>query len=204
MQRMTLLEAINTMLLDIRMAPLASLEPTEEYPVGLGVYHEGTLAYEALVSKTREVLSRGWNFNSKRTSLSPSAETSEIQIEDYEGVIDVWAGEGDIPCYMQDDGYLFNMEKNSTIFDRSVTCTIVYGLTFENLPTPLQSLCLAEARIKFSGQQRPGEAVGQALSNELAEAKTLAFGWDSRQKRRNMLDNLMNRVHTNRNFPRRG
>lgn len=196
MQRMTLLEAINTMLLDIRMAPLASL-------ADLDAYHEATMASNALVAKTREVLARGWNFNTNRTSLSPDAITGKIQVPGFANVIDAWASEGDPGVYMQATGYLRNMDDDSEVFTSSVTVNIVKGLSFVDLPSPIQGLCLIEARVHFSSVMRPGETIGQTLGAELGNAMALAKGWDARQKRRTMLDNMLNRVHVNRNFPRR-
>jgi len=196
MERMTRLDAINSMLQDIRMAPVASL-------VDLDAYHEATLASHKLTEKTREVLSRGWIFNTTEISLDPDPSTSKIQVPSYTAALDVYAHECNPRVIMGADGYLTDFHNNTQEFSQSVAVSIVRSIAFESLPTPLQNLCLKEARMAFYGAQRSGENAPDIMRLELLDAKALAAGWDARQRRYSMLDNLESRVHVNRNIPRR-
>lgn len=191
MNRMTELEAINQMLLDIRMAPVATADDLE-------VYHEATIARQVLRAKTREVLSRGWNFNTKYLSLSPDINGHLLVPGD---TIDAFVPQGDDEIRLVSDK-VTDVMTNSNEYTESRNVYVVLGYPIEELPAPIQNLCLSEARLRFVSSMRSDGQIPRDLQKELTDVKALACSWDTRQKRRSMLDTLRVGTHVNRNYPR--
>jgi len=127
--RTTELEAVNTILSTIGEAPLNTLSGS--LPV------DGTVAINILSEITREVQSAGWHFNthykvtlSKDTSNKIPLATNILRVEldnnKYSKI------QYDI---VQRDNYLFNLAKNTDIFDTNFEdVIIVYLLPFNEIP----------------------------------------------------------------------
>tara|TARA_R100000231_G_scaffold3046_3_gene5620 strand:+ start:13129 stop:13734 length:606 start_codon:yes stop_codon:yes gene_type:complete len=127
--RTTELEAVNTILSTIGEAPLNTLSGS--LPV------DGTVAINILSEITREVQSAGWHFNthykvtlSRDTSNKIPLATNILRVEldnnKYSRV------QYDI---VQRDNYLYNLAKNTDIFDTNFEdVVIVYLLPFNEIP----------------------------------------------------------------------
>jgi hypothetical protein len=192
MDRLTELEAINVMLLDIQRAPVASMD-------SIDIYHEATIAQRKLHQVGKRVVGQGWNYNRRQMVLSP----------DVNGHI--WVPASTVSVYTDElttdyiivDGKLFDSFKNTDVFTSAVTATVVLGFDFATLPLPIQTVVIESARVDFYSTMMPGEPIPQHIQIALRDALALAKSWDSRQKRRSMLDNLGMRRHVDRNWPRR-
>ena len=126
--RTTELEAVNTILSTIGEAPLSTL--TGSLPV------DGTTAKNILNEISREVQSAGWHFNTQyKVDLTRDTDNKvpigtdvvRVQLNDKysKSSYDV----------VQRGNYLFNLAKNSDIFDQDFTeNTLIYLLQFEDLP----------------------------------------------------------------------
>lgn len=126
--RTTELEAVNTILSTIGEAPLSTL--TGSLPV------DGTTAKNILNEISREVQSAGWHFNTqykvdltRDTSNKVPIGTDVVRVE--------LSNRYDKSSYdvVQRGSYLYNLAKNSNIFDQDFTeNTLIYLLQFEDLP----------------------------------------------------------------------
>ena len=126
--RTTELEAVNTILSTIGEAPLSTL--TGSLPV------DGTTAKNILNEISREVQSAGWHFNTQyKVDLTRDTDnkvpigTDVVRVE--------LSNKYDKSSYdvVQRGSYLFNLAKNSNIFDQDFTeNTLIYLLQFEDLP----------------------------------------------------------------------
>ena len=126
--RTTELEAVNTILSTIGEAPLNSLSGS--LPV------DGTVAKNVLSEVAREVQSAGWHFNTQyKVDLTRDTDNKvpigtdvvRVQLNDKysKSSYDV----------VQRGSYLFNLAKNSNIFDQDFTeNTLIYLLGFDDIP----------------------------------------------------------------------
>ena len=126
--RTTELEAVNTILSTIGEAPLSTL--TGSLPV------DGTTAKNILNEISREVQSAGWHFNTQykvdltrdgNNKIPVGTDVVRVQLND----------KYDKSSYdvVQRGTFLFNLAKNSEIFDQDFTeNTLIYLLDFEKLP----------------------------------------------------------------------
>ena len=126
--RTTELEAVNTILSTIGEAPLSTL--TGSLPV------DGTTAKNILNEISREVQSAGWHFNTQyKVDLTRDTDnkvpigTDVVRVE--------LNNKYDKSSYdvVQRGSYLFNLAKNSNIFDQDFTeNTLIYLLAFDDIP----------------------------------------------------------------------
>ena len=127
--RSTELEAVNTILSTIGEAPLNSLSGS--LPV------DGTMAKNVLSEISREVQSAGWHFNThykatltRDTNNKIPVGTNVVRVELDPNLV----SKADYDL-VQRDGFLFNMAKNTDIFDRNFEdVTQVLLLTFNEIP----------------------------------------------------------------------
>ena len=127
--RTTELEAVNTILSTIGEAPLNSLSGS--LPV------DGTVAKNVLSEVSREVQSAGWHFNThykatltRDTNNKIPVGTNVVRVELNPNLV----SKADYDL-VQRDGFLFNMAKNTDIFDRNFEdVTQVLLLTFSEIP----------------------------------------------------------------------
>ena len=127
--RTTELEAVNTILSTIGEAPLNSLSGS--LPV------DGTVAKNVLSEVSREVQSAGWHFNThykatltRDTNNKIPVGTNVVRVELDPNLV----SKADYDL-VQRDGFLFNMAKNTDIFDRNFEdVTQVLLLPFNEIP----------------------------------------------------------------------
>jgi hypothetical protein len=126
--RTTELEAVNTILSTIGEAPLSTL--TGSLPV------DGTTAKNILNEISREVQSAGWHFNTQYKVDLTRDTTNKVPIGTDVVRVEL-SNKYDKSSYdvVQRGNYLFNLAKNSDIFDQDFTeNTLIYLLQFEDLP----------------------------------------------------------------------
>ena len=126
--RTTELEAVNTILSTIGEAPLSTL--TGSLPV------DGTTAKNILNEISREVQSAGWHFNTQYKVDLTRDTTNKVPIGTDVVRVEL-SNKYDKSSYdvVQRGNYLFNLAKNSDIFDQDFTeNTLIYLLDFDKLP----------------------------------------------------------------------
>lgn len=191
MNNLTELEVINEMLLDIRLAPVATVDDVD-------IYHEATIARSVLRSKVRQVLSRRWNFNERFMELSPDIH-GNINLPSATIGVTVPQGYDEVRMV---DGKLVDSVSGDNVFTSSRLVNVTLGFPIEELPASIQNLCKAEARHSFISRMRSDAVVTSDIQKELQDAKALACSWDARQRRRNMLETADMYTHVDRNYPR--
>lgn len=193
MERLTELEAINRMLLGIRLAPIASVDD-------LDTYSEGMIARSILRQTTLDVLTPGWNFNTRRIILSPEVDGS-IPVPG--NTIDVFVPQGSDQVMIDSDNRLMLVYTGSKVFTSAVDAYVVIGYDWGQLPAALQSLCLHRARLSFKLEMKSSAgADAGVIQQDILRAEAQARAWDLRQKRRSALDSLKMASHANQNTPR--
>ena len=127
--RSTELEAVNVILSTIGEAPLNSLSGS--LPV------DGTMAKNVLSEISREVQSSGWHFNTHYKSTLTRDTNNNIPVATNVVRVELdpnLESKGDYDL-VQRDGFLFNMAKNTDIFDRNFEdVTQVLLLPFNEIP----------------------------------------------------------------------
>ena len=127
--RSTELEAVNTILSTIGEAPLNSLSGS--LPV------DGTMAKNVLSEISREVQSSGWHFNTHYKSTLTRDTNNNIPVATNVVRVELDPNLESKSSYdlVQRDGKLFNLAKNTDIFDKDFTdVTQVYLLPFNEIP----------------------------------------------------------------------
>lgn len=126
--RTTELEAVNTMLSTIGEAPLSSLSGV--LPV------DGTIAKNVLDEICREVQSQGWHYNTHYKATLSRDNTNKIPVANNVLRVELDPYKYSKASYdiVQRNNYLYNLAKNTDIFDRDFEdVTIVYLLNFPDI-----------------------------------------------------------------------
>jgi hypothetical protein len=195
MNRLTELEAINRMLLGIKLHPAATVDE-------LDVYSEGMIARSVLRQTIMDVLVPGWNFNTRRMTLVPETD----------GTIPVPAETIDVFCppnvryelLVDADGRLLDTLNGTKVFTSAIDCFVVSGYSFSQLPGTHQMLILHRARLSFKREMRAkAGADDRDIMMDIQRAEAAAKAWDTRQKRLSMNDSLRMAQHVDHNWPRR-
>lgn len=193
MERLTELEVINRMLLDIRLAPLPTIDDTD-------TYSEGMIARGILRELSLETLVPGWNFNTRRLTLSPEVD-GRIPVPP--GTIDIFVPQFADTVIIDSDNYVMLASDGTKVFTGSLDAFVVMGYTWGQLPATLQCLCMHRARLAFVlGMKSEGGTAASAIAGDIQRAEASAKAWDMRQCRRSMLDTLKMRTHVSQNTPR--
>ena len=127
--RSTELEAVNVILSTIGEAPLNSLSGS--LPV------DGTMAKNVLSEISREVQSSGWHFNTHYKSTLTRDTNNNIPVATNVVRVELDPNLESKSSYdlVQRDGKLYNLAKNTDIFDKDFTdVTQVYLLPFNEIP----------------------------------------------------------------------
>jgi len=126
--RTTELEAVNTMLSTIGEAPLSSLSGV--LPV------DGTIAKNVLDEICREVQSQGWHYNTHYKATLSRDNTNKIPVANNVLRVELDPYKYSKASYdiVQRNNYLYNLAKNTDVFDRDFEdVTIVYLLDFPDV-----------------------------------------------------------------------
>ena len=190
--RTTELEAVNTILSTIGEAPINSLTGT--LPV------DGTTAKNVLSEINREVQSAGWHFNSHyKVDLSRDADnkipigTDVLRVE--------LNAKYDKSSYdaVQRDNYLYNLAKNSDIFDQDFEDnTIVYLLDFSKVPEQAKRYITIRAARVFHDRTLGANTLHKFSSEDEARALSVLRQAEAHTGDYNIFDSPLQAYTVNR------
>jgi hypothetical protein len=133
----TRLQAVNKILAAVNEAPVASLPATRR---------DAVLAEAVLDEVTREVLSRGWHFNTETITVTPNV-SNEIPVQATWAKVDLndpsyYRGDYDIVVR---DAKLYNTVTNSSTFTTSMKVEVVLFQDFEKIPEAARRYIMVRA-----------------------------------------------------------
>lgn len=158
---MTELEAVNIMLETIDEPPVNTLSGT--VPV------EVTIAVSTLSDVSREVQSKGWDFNTE--SEYPLAPDINGCITPPTNVMKIDASDG-TPLVMR-SGKLYDKSKHTNIFEDSIKCDIVWLLDFGDLPQAARSYITIRAARAFQRRILGSDTIDKLSSEDEGKALLL-------------------------------
>lgn len=129
-------EAINEILLNINELPLDSSDIVEDINIAI-------VAKNWLDIARKQVLSRGWEFNSTTMSLSPNTDGYIIIPTDFLYV----DGTSDTDTYVVRDWKLFDKTLLSYRFTDAVECDIIEDIAFDDIPHTLANYVVKTASL---------------------------------------------------------
>jgi hypothetical protein len=135
MQDLTKLDAVNSMLDAIGEEPVSSLDS------GLS---DADLALRKLEEVSRDIQAKGWNCNTEEEFVLSRNNAGEIILPLNTLKVDA-SGKDEDRNVTKRGNRLYDLKKHSFIFDADVTCDIVVGLEFEELPYALRNYILCRA-----------------------------------------------------------
>lgn len=159
------LDAVNMMLASIGQAPVNSLSVS-------GI-RDVNIAALALDNTTREVLSRGWNFNTdQRYPLTPNV-SNQILVPST--ALEVDPSDRNVDVVVRDNGgtlMLYDRETRSFAFTKPVECDITWGFDYEKLSQAFRQYIAVRAARVFQSQVIGSELLFKFT--ELHEQEALA------------------------------
>lgn len=180
MALLTKLDAVNEMLRMLSLAPVSSLDDTENL--------KSSIAQETLESSRIEILSMGWHANKVEVTLEPDINgniivaSTVIEVEPLKNTDDYT-----IPDVTVRDDRLFDITNNTEVFTKNVNAYITYDLPFEDIPLSLRRLVLAHAKRRFQMNMQGNAGTDSILREELAMAQIQAKREDMKKQRFNIL-----------------
>ena len=138
------LEAVNTILSAVGEPPINSLDGQKNV--------DAAIARNILNEVSREVQTQGWHFNTQRkVSLSPSID-SHIVLDDSVVRVDIEhhsdSNTLDTTDITQRGNKLFDRTNNTYVFSKSIEATVIYLLSWTELPEPARRfIAVRSARI---------------------------------------------------------
>lgn len=177
---LTKLDAVNEMLRMLSLAPVSSLDDTENL--------KSSIAQETLESSRVEILSMGWHANKVKVTLEPDVDgyiavsSTVIEIEALKNTDDQ-----EIPDVTVRGDRLFDITNNTEVFTKNVNAYITYDLSFEDIPVSLRRFVLAHAKRRFQMNMQGNTATDSILREELALAQIQAKKEDLKKQRFNAL-----------------
>lgn len=152
----TKLDAINEMLASIGIAPVNTIEDSEDIDV--------MNALKILESTDTTVQQKGWTFNLfENYLLIPDEFTLKIRWDTQ------WLAILDKNFTRRDD-YLFNIAEQKSDFTDSVTVSLIYRTAFEDLPPVFRHYITIMACVAYSSRYLGDPQMIQQLQMELAQA----------------------------------
>jgi hypothetical protein len=162
----TKLEAVNVMLSSIGEEPIEALGDNNP--------DDAISAQEILDESTREILSRGWHFNSDfNVQLVPDA-NGQITVPDDVSRIDVTGANSGGRDIVYRKGVLFDKEANSDEFTAPVLANVVRLFEFEEIPQSLRRWITIKASRLFVDRILGEDAVGRYTRQEEISAEQQA------------------------------
>ena len=162
----TELEAVNTILSTIGEAPLSSL--TGSLPV------DGTTAKNVLSEINREVQSAGWHFNTHyKVDLSRDSNNKiPVAVDALRVELNTKYDKSSYDV-VQRDNYLYNLAKNTDVFDQDFEDTkIVYLLEFNKIPEQARRYITIRSARVFHDRTLGANTIHKFSSED--EARSLA------------------------------
>lgn len=164
------LEAINTMLSAIGEAPINSLDASSQTA-------DVIVAQKILTETSREVQSAGWNFNREtEVPMYPDA-SNNVPIPTNVARIDVEKAHADTTLYIQRGSKIYNKSDQTFTITKTLKCTVVYMLDWEDLPQSARNYIMIRAARRF--QDRVVGSEKHHAYNQGDEFQALVFFRDA-------------------------
>jgi hypothetical protein len=162
----TLLEAVNDLLEAVRISPIMSLNAADLNDDAAG-------AKQALDGSVREVLLRGWVFNTDVDYvLDPEPGTGNINLPQNTLKFSVERSDGN--RYVLRGQRLYDPIKHTYAFEGSVTGNLTVSLPFEELPEAFKRYCTGLAARRWCLPRLPSGATFQYTDDMVKSALALA------------------------------
>lgn len=177
MSRLTQLQAVNNILQASGRAPVNTIDT----PTTL----DATLATRLLETLQREVLARGWNFNTEfEVSLEVDLGTGYIPL----GSSILTAEVADMPWVIQRGDKLYNRNAKTYIFDEAVTAKVIKWLTWDELPEAAKEAMWKSAAAKFLVYHNGESQAIQMLAQDALIAEAALREMDAEQGNYSIFD----------------
>ncbi|WP_390153987.1 phage tail protein [Dialister sp. i34-0019-2H8] len=174
---MTELEAVNEILASIGESPVNTIEN----PTNVDVIN----CLRILRNVNRRVQSKGWTFNKIDSyTLNPDASTHRIRW--LSNLLYVVGTDG--TKYTKKGDYLFDWENQTTEFNNSIDCTIIFLVDFEDMPDPMRSYITAKAATTFQTRYLGDSSLGEELLRDEQEAWAALMEYELDSNDFNMLN----------------
>ena len=194
----TKLEAINTILQIIDEEPINSLN--NELPL------EATTAIHNLEEVSREIQSKGYDFNTEYEFPLPPSLDGTITLPQSTLSFDVPKQQfnGDIKDYIQRGVRVYNRSDRTYIIGKELKAMIVSFLNWDDLPEQFRKwIMIRAARITAARTIGDQATVSFSMQEEI-EAKANAENSDARSSNSTIFDNTISQLITNRRIRRGG
>jgi len=173
------IEAINIMLGTISVAPVSSIDDSKDLNV--------SVAKQMLFDTSREVQSSQYYFNTDREY--PLSINTDKEIPLPENALYVSPD----PEYWRlkatpRGSLLYNGKNHSYKFDKSITASITFFLTWDKLPQPAKQLIAIKAARKFQLRMLPDDYTSKYSQQEELEAKAQLEDYDAMTSEYNLAD----------------
>lgn len=180
---LTKLDAVNMCLSSIGQSPINTLDV-----VGI---KDAAVAVLSIDNATREVLSRGWSFNTDRELpltpdgngfiLTPSNALWVDPSFDADNYVQRWnpnAGTGALTLY--------NIRDRTFVFSDAVKCDVIYGYEFEQIPQVARNYIATRAARLFQSQVLGSDILFRYTELHESEALANLTRLEARTKDRNI------------------
>lgn len=194
----TELEAVNTILQIIDEEPVNSLN--DELPL------EATTALSNLQEVSREIQSKGYDFNTEYEFPLPPSLDGTITLPQSTLSFDVpkQSFNGELKDYIQRGVRVYNRTDRTFIIGKELKAMIVSFLNWDDLPEQFRKwITIRAARITAARTIGDQATVSFTLQEEI-EAKANAENSDARSSNATIFDNTISQLITNRRIRRGG
>ena len=187
------LDAVNLMLDAIGESPVNSLSS------GLG---DAENAERVLNQTSKDVQARGWYCNSERNVTLVRDATNKIPLPANCLKVDS-TGEDKIREVVMREGYLYDLDNKTFVFDKNISCDIIYFLDWPQITYALQRYIVALASRKFQQISPTSASLDAMIEREVTEAWGQLLDEEAEIEDSNVLrDNAHSYAMTWRNNPR--
>jgi hypothetical protein len=158
-------------------------------------HYEGLMADTTITEAQNEILSEGFQFNTD--------ENWEL-VPDTQGYITIPANVLSVDGTSRGDdlitreGKLYNKATNSYIFTTPQSVTIVWDLSFDTLPIPMQTVITASGKLKLYTRIVGVDSMVTQLERELQAARSLMITEDLRSGDYSIFDDVSTSRFNNR------
>lgn len=157
---MTTLDAVNEMLLSVGQAPVSTLQVTGIKDVAI--------ALKRLDTALRQVQSRGWFFNTDdEYELSPDVD-GQITVPSNALRVDSLSSNITERTHPVKGRCLYNRDEGTFDFTEAVTCKVIWGFGFDDLPQTARDYVATIAARRFQSK-----AIGSTILDRFEEEDEL-------------------------------
>jgi hypothetical protein len=196
----TKLEAVNIILQILDEEPINSING--EIPL------EATYALNTIDEYSREIQSRGWDYNTEyQFPLIPNSD-EEIILPQSTLEVDIdfliVGNSGDIKHYIQRGTRLYNRTDRTFTIPRELKATMVSYLDWDDLPEPFRRWIYIRAGRVVSNRAIGDRTADAFTQREELDAETIAKNYDCRTQDATIFDNGISQMIVNRRIRRSG